>query len=106
MNDGQDMLRMQAEAKKRVMEMRDRSRFFLQDMQNGARPPRPAPTDNRGEHDKGTPPPPPGFSEPPKKEHEDETDRLLLLSLILLLQSENADKHLLLALLYIVGAGI
>lgn len=106
MNDGQDMLRMQAEAKKRVMEMRDRSRFFLQDMQNGARQPRPAPNGNGGEHDKGVPHPPPGFPEPPKKEPEDETDRLLLLSLILLLQSENADKHLLLALLYIVGAGI
>ncbi len=100
------MLRMQAEAKKRVMEMRDRSRFFLQDMQNGARQPRPAPNDNRGEYDKETPPPHTGFPEPPGKGTEDETDRLLLLSLILLLQSENADKHLMLALLYIAGAGI
>ena len=92
-----DMAAMQEEAKRRVMDMRSRSRFAADQM-------------NRAFG--GTPPEPPR-REPEKKpapaggalQHMDreELERLFILSLCLLLSAEEADCSVILGLMYLLS---
>ena len=99
MADGSDMLKMQEEAKRRVMQMRDRSRFFMQDIQNqkDREPLQVKPTDSQSRNSETE-----HLPETVRNAAED-ADKLLLLSLFLLLQQERADRDIALALLYIIG---
>lgn len=101
MADGSDMLKMQEEAKRRVMQMRDRSRFFMQDIRSQKEGegyfPQKQPTESQvrianTEDTSGS-----------DRNSAEDTDKLLLLSLFLLLQQEHADRDIALALLYIIG---
>jgi hypothetical protein len=85
-----DILTMQEEAKRRVMEMRSRSRFAAEQMNRslGAPPPeKPA-----------VPEPPPA----PREDPAEELERLFILSLCLLLAHEEADRSVLLGLMYLL----
>ncbi len=93
----QDMLRMQEDAKRRVMDMHSRSRYAAEQMNRSLRPgaaeikPAPAPEAH-------SPPAREGVAEMDREELE----RLFLLSLCLLLSQEGADQSVILGLMYLL----
>ena len=84
---------MQEDAKRRVMEMRSRSRFAADQMNRalGNPPPESAP-----------PPPPENVPAPAPPENREELEKLFLLALCLLLSHEEADQSVIMGLMYLL----
>lgn len=91
-----DMLKMQEDAKRRVLEMKNRSRFLVNDMRESLVPP-PAPKEKQQDEIVH-----PAVSES-KSPKVIDPERMLLTALCLLLETEGTDKSLLLALMYIMS---
>ena len=110
----QELYRMQEDAKKRVMDMRSRSRFAAEQMnravteaaaseqasppQEQTRPMPPAPQ----EQTRPAPPSPPARESGKREMSGEELERLFILSLCLLLAHEEADQSVLLGLMYLL----
>ena len=92
--DMQELYKMQEEAKKRVMDMHSRSRFAAEQMNRSLNAPQEQKREPAGA------PVVPFASDTLRRE---ELERLFLLSLCLLLSQEEADRSVILALLYIVS---
>lgn len=96
-NELRDMAAMQEEARRRVMDMRSRSRFAADQMNRafGGNAPEknpPAPEKN----------PPAAEGERHRMSRED-LERLFILSLCLLLEQEDADRSVILGLMYLLS---
>ncbi len=100
----QELYRMQEDAKKRVMDMRSRSRFAAEQMDRSLRAPQPVQT--------GDAPPPEAAPQPaqmqqvwaaaPGAPDGEELEKLFILSLCMLLAHEEADRSVILGLLYLL----
>lgn len=118
-----DLFKMQQDAMRRVQEMQSRARHTLEDAPyyddapSAAEPPRQKRETRRRRPDSHGPPKPPPQPKPERNPEPEEPslfsglkigninisrDHALILSLLLLLYSEDSDKTLMLALLYIL----
>ena len=118
-----DLARMQEEAKRRVMDMRRRSRLFADSVSGraeeadpGALPVQPKAISLPVEYDRPVPKRQPADKKPAQKKDglstalgnvfgklsREETEKMFILSLCLLLSNENCDDELLLSLMYLL----
>ena len=110
----QELYRMQEDAKKRVMDMRSRSRFAAEQMNRAfgnpppkeeprpAPPPPPPVPGGKPEPPRPAPPSPPARESGKREMSGEELERLFILSLCLLLAHEEADQSVLLGLMYLL----
>ena len=89
------LFELQEDAKRRVMEMRSRSRFAADQMNRALGNPPPPPE---------TPPPPPPERDPAagEPENREELEKMFLLALCLLLSHEEADQSVIMGLMYLL----
>ncbi len=100
----QELYCMQEDAKKRVMDMRSRSRFAAEQMDRSLRAPQPVHTGGASPPETDSQPPQtrPVSAAAPGAPDGEELEKLFILSLCMLLAHEEADRSVILGLLYLL----